>query len=329
MNNKINISELAEIFAESNGFDKKTAENFIKEFQKIIIEGLERDKIVKIAGLGTFKLTLIAERKSVNVQTGESITIPAHYKVSFSADNAMKESLNNPNRDAQIDPLKKMAEQANEINDILKEFSEMKTSNEQTVEEEKVVEIVETPIQEPEPQKVEEEVKVVPNPKPTPKPTPTPPPAKPKYRWLIWTTFGCIVLMALGFVYYLYSDEINSLFEDNSTEVVIEETIKPAEEPTPKPEPKLSVFEQPIDYSQTLANETIRKGTRLSYFAKQYYGHPDFWIYIYEANKNAIENPSSVLVGTTIRIPKLPAELVDANSEKAVTFAVELAKKRK
>ncbi len=322
MNNKINISELAEIIAENNSFDKKTVENFIKEFQKIIIEGLERDKIVKIAGLGTFKLTLIAERKSVNVQTGENITIPAHYKVSFTADNTMKESLNNPNKEAHIDPLKKMAEQANEINDILKEFSEMKTTDEPTNVEEKNVE---TPIQEPEPQKVETKVEVV----PTPKPMQTPPPAKPKYRWLIWTTLGCILLMALGFVYYLYSDEINSLFEESSTKIIVEETIKPAENPTSKPEPILSVFEKPIDYSQTLANETVRKGTRLSYFAKQYYGHPDFWIYIYEANKDVIENPSAVLVGTKIRIPKLPVELVDANSEKAVTFAVELAKKRK
>ena len=132
-----------------------------------------------------------------------------------------------------------------------------------------------------------------------------------------------------GGVYYLYSDEINRFFqkEQITEQVVIEEPepTKPTEEPEPS---ENSVFQQEIDYSKTLTTETIRKGTRLAYFATQYYGHPDFWIYIYEANKDIIKDPSNVLIGTQIKIPKLPAELIDATNEDAINFAISLAEKR-
>jgi nucleoid-associated protein YgaU len=103
------------------------------------------------------------------------------------------------------------------------------------------------------------------------------------------------------------------------------EPTKPTEEPEPS---ENSVFQQEIDYSKTLTTETIREGTRLAYFATQYYGHPDFWIYIYEANKDIIKDPSNVLIGTQIKIPKLPAELIDATNEDAINFAISLAEKR-
>ena len=49
MNKKINSSDLAEMLVENYGFDKKLANNFVKEFQKTIVDGLEKDKIVKIS----------------------------------------------------------------------------------------------------------------------------------------------------------------------------------------------------------------------------------------------------------------------------------------
>ena len=326
MNKKINSSDLAEMLVENYGFDKKLANNFVKEFQKTIVDGLEKDKIVKINGLGTFKLTLIAERKSVNVQTGEAIIIPQHYKVTFVADNSVKTLLNTPVTPDAIDPLKKMAEQANEINDILKDFnnnnSSDSTNKDNTTDSnspkdtEKPEDNTQTTEQEKE--KTEEPNKEIKN-IPTTK----------SYKWLIWTSLICLLLMIGGGVYYLYSDEINRFFqkEQITEQVVIEEPepTKPTEEPEPS---ETSVFQQEIDYSETLTTETIRKGTRLAYFATQYYGHPDFWIYIYEANKDIIKDPSNVLIGTQIKIPKLPAELIDATNENAINFAISLAEKR-
>ena len=131
--------------------------------------------------------------------------------------------------------------------------------------------------------------------------------------------------MLSGFLYYLYSDEINSLFTSEQPIVVEvkEEPIK-ATEKTEK-----DIFSQPINYSECIATEIIRKGTRLAFFAKQYYGHPDFWVYIYEANKEVIDDPNNILMGTKVKIPKLSPELIDTTNVQTIKFAVELAKKYK
>ena len=104
---------------------------------------------------------------------------------------------------------------------------------------------------------------------------------------------------------------------------VKEEPIK-ATEKTEK-----DIFSQPINYSECIAIEVIRKGTRLAFFAKQYYGHPDFWVYIYEANKEVIDDPNNILMGTKVKIPKLSPELIDTTNVQTIKFAVELAKKYK
>ena len=314
MNNKINTSDLAEMLVEKYGFEKKMANTFVKEFQKTIVEGLEKDKIVKINGLGTFKLILIAERKSVNVQTGEAIIIPQHYKVSFVADNTTKTRLNTITSDTEkTDPLKKMAEQANEINDILKDFNNKKNNEteENNPPKEEVINEKTIVVPQKETNKKEKDEN-----------------SKKNYKWLIWTTIVCLLLMALGFVYYLYSEDINKLFQTEEPTIIIEEVLE-ENETDPKEDIEETVFSQPINYSEILTIETIRKGTRLAFFAKQYYGHPDFWVYIYEANKDIIENPSNILIGTQVNIPKLPAELIDTTNEDAINHAINLAKKIK
>lgn len=39
--------------------------------------------------------------------------------------------------------------------------------------------------------------------------------------------------------------------------------------------------------------------------AATYYGSPDYWVYIYQANKNNIANPNNVPIGTRLLIPSL------------------------
>jgi len=60
------------------------------------LEGLEKDGIVKINGLGTFKVTDVASRSSVNVNTGEKIEIKGHKKLTFLPADALKEKVNQP-----------------------------------------------------------------------------------------------------------------------------------------------------------------------------------------------------------------------------------------
>ena len=96
MNEKLNIQNLTDELAETHGLSKKNAESFVKDFFSLIEEALEKDKYVKVKGLGTFKLIDVDSRESINVNTGERIEIQGHSKISFTPDNSLKEVVNKP-----------------------------------------------------------------------------------------------------------------------------------------------------------------------------------------------------------------------------------------
>ena len=96
MNEKLNIQDLIDTLAERHGMSKKNADSFVKEFFQLIEESLEKDKYVKIRGLGTFKLIDVGSRESVNVNTGERFEIQGHTKVSFTPEPALKDIINRP-----------------------------------------------------------------------------------------------------------------------------------------------------------------------------------------------------------------------------------------
>ena len=96
MNEKINIQELIQLLSDRLGVGAQDAESFIKEFFLLIESGLERDKYVKVKGLGTFKLIDVDNRESVDVNTGERIEIQGHTKISFTPENTLKELVNRP-----------------------------------------------------------------------------------------------------------------------------------------------------------------------------------------------------------------------------------------
>ena len=78
------------------GLEVAEAEAFITAMFKVVNEGLKEDKLVKIKGLGTFKLTKVSARESVDVNTGERIVIEGREKISFTPDNYMRDLVNSP-----------------------------------------------------------------------------------------------------------------------------------------------------------------------------------------------------------------------------------------
>lgn len=96
MDAKLNQSDLISLLAKECNISVAKAETFTKNFFDIIIEGLEQDGIVKINGLGTFKVTDVASRGSVNVNTGEKIEIKGHRKLTFIPADTLKEQVNMP-----------------------------------------------------------------------------------------------------------------------------------------------------------------------------------------------------------------------------------------
>ena len=93
---KLNIYDLCSVLVAKNGLDDKESHRFIKAMFDIIQEGLDEDKIVKVKGLGTFKIIEVDDRESINVNTGERVLIEGHSKLTFTPDSVMKEIVNKP-----------------------------------------------------------------------------------------------------------------------------------------------------------------------------------------------------------------------------------------
>ena len=93
---RISIQEIAAILSYKNGLKKKDAERFATTMFEVVKDGLEADRLVKIKGLGTFKVIDIEARESVNINTGERVLIEGHGKVTFTPDSTMKELVNKP-----------------------------------------------------------------------------------------------------------------------------------------------------------------------------------------------------------------------------------------
>lgn len=90
------IQDLATVLTEKNGLPKADAQRFVTAIFDVIQDGLDRDKLVKLKGLGTFKVVDVEARESVNVNTGERVVIDSHSKISFTPDATMRELVNKP-----------------------------------------------------------------------------------------------------------------------------------------------------------------------------------------------------------------------------------------
>ncbi len=93
---KSNISRLAKSISSKHGLTQAEAERFISKMFEVADEGLHEDKLLKIKWLGTFKVTPVKDRESVDVNTGERIVIEGRDKISFTPDNILKEIVNKP-----------------------------------------------------------------------------------------------------------------------------------------------------------------------------------------------------------------------------------------
>ena len=250
-------------------------------------------------------------------------------------------------------PLQKLASQAIEIQDILSSINEP----------EPVVEIQPEPVVETEPEVVKYETLDVPTSVETPSverrytPVATveeskpmlntissnasmvPEPKKRKLTWL-WITLLALLLGGGGFtVYYFYGTMIQTsvmnLVADWQSDKQPKQAIEPAKSVeqvavaatdsiTETPVVETSVFDQPREYTEFIAEVRVPDGGRLTLISQKYYGHKDFWVYIYEANKEKIQNPDKVEVGTLVRIPKLNPELINLDNSESLVYARKL-----
>ena len=244
---KIFMAELADMLAQKAGISKREAQQFLTDFVETIQDGVNNDKLVKIKGLGTFKVIDVDARESVNVNTGERVTIDSHQKLTFTPDAAMKELVNKPfsqfetvvlNDGVEFDDEPEVEEPA-----IAEETPEPVVEPTPEPEPEPVVvpepepEPVVVPEPEPEPTIVPEpepEPVVVPEPEPEPEPMPEPEPeadpapveeevaeeAEEKsasywWLWLLIAIIACVISFVGGYLYGRHM-EMQELFAEDA-----------------------------------------------------------------------------------------------------------------
>ena len=96
MNEKVNLQDLVSLLASKTDISKKEAEIFLKEYFSAITAGLLKDNSVKIKNLGSFKLTPVNNRESIDINQGTRVLIPAHYKVSYTPETRLAQDINHP-----------------------------------------------------------------------------------------------------------------------------------------------------------------------------------------------------------------------------------------
>lgn len=135
--------DLINLLTQKNGLSRKKNVQFVNELVDIINEALQTEKLVKISGLGTFKIIDTKDRESVNVQTGDRFVIEGRNKITFTPDAAMKELVNRPF--SQFETV--VLNDGVDFSDIPEEPAAEEVTTEEPIVEEPVV--VETVIEQP------------------------------------------------------------------------------------------------------------------------------------------------------------------------------------
>jgi nucleoid DNA-binding protein/flagellar basal body-associated protein FliL len=96
MDKKVNLQEFIQRIADRIEIPGIDAERFVQSLFEIVEENLLADKVVRIKGIGTFKLLEVNARTSVDVNTKERIEIKEHFRVTFTPDAVLKDKVNKP-----------------------------------------------------------------------------------------------------------------------------------------------------------------------------------------------------------------------------------------
>ena len=78
-----------------------------------------------------------------------------------------------------------------------------------------------------------------------------------------------------------------------------------------------------------LASHRLGVGDRLTLLALEYYGSKDFWVYIYEENKERMPNPNRLSVGLEVKIPDPRKYGIDAEDQQSLARAKSFAERLK
>lgn len=175
---------------------------------------------------------------------------------------------------------------------------------------------------------------------------------KSHFRPYVYLIFVCVLLFAGIFLLWKYSDSIfgnkkteTAVFVDknknkvvqssklddeklkNEREKALADSINKAKEDSLKKEQiKVTVQNEKLshrmkDESGNFKTHKLEPGERLTLVALQYFGHKDFWPYIFDVNSDRLKSPSNVMSGMTLYLPDPSYFNIDVNDVQSLKKA--------
>jgi nucleoid DNA-binding protein len=337
MENKITLSQLARTLAQKMGMPQKKAEAFLKEFFDSIAENVKTDKLVKVKGLGTFKLIDVNDRESVNVHTGERIVIPGHSKLSFTPEASLRDAVNRPfadfqtvviNDETNLEDMERVPQEEPEAvvePEVVEQQAEPEVALEQesaaeqvtpSAEESEELPSVEPEKSEPEPVvEVEEEVVAVPEEKkeePVKQETVKEEQKKPRGGAKTFVMIVVALLLCVFSYFVGHYSLLEGLLPKQKQEPVKQQVVEAVPD-TIKAEPVQVEPVEEVQYAQvpdgkykivgTRKTHVMKPGDYITRIALKEYGDKEMAQYIIV--HNAFSNPDKVPIGQEIKLPEL------------------------
>ena len=92
----IRTNDIARVIATRYDIELREAIAFVGAMIDVLNDALHYEKQVKVKGLGTFKVTTVSSRESIDVTTGERISIESRDKITFTPDATLRDRVNAP-----------------------------------------------------------------------------------------------------------------------------------------------------------------------------------------------------------------------------------------
>ena len=373
MNNRLSIQDLASILSAQTGKSEEEAFRFLQEFIAVVSDGVYNDKLVKVKGLGTFKIIRVEERASVSVNSGERFVIPSHFKFTFTPDKELKELVNKPfslfdtvelnenvnfsdvDVSSELNATEETSDESSE--EILPDIVPANTTEETkevdvSGKEEEPVAVSTAPVIEnqadlvsSEPEQAvgngtksdSDEDQMAPE---TPMVASVSKVRKKHFKRskLLFPIACLLVILVLGIIYIVclsgrptFNYTPQKLQAEVADSVVRTDSAVSADlgqvemvDSTISATDTIVAHDEDTTKSDVLALVTIKAGDRLASFAKQYFGHKFFWVYIYDFNKDIIEDPNNIPIGTELRIPDPGLYGIDSTDRSSIDKAAAL-----
>ena len=306
MDNKINLSQLADLLSQAGGMSKAASEQFVKNFFDIISQSVLSEGLVKVKGLGTFKLVQMEDRESVNVNSGERFTIEGHQKISFIPDADLKERINKPF--SAFETVEISEEQAAQIDKMEQDENSTKITTD-SMEKGKANEPKKAPKESKKEVKKEEEKKSC------------------RKVWIGFIIAILVIALIIILLWPVFGGKaLKKADKDVKEKAPAPAAVQPAPAKKPEAQPAkkepakftltkadqdkalpLFTIADTVNYkiTGTKATHTMVKGDMLTTISLQYYGTKKLWPYIAKYNGLKSKSFKRMPVGFKVKVPEL------------------------